>query len=234
MVLDGAEGPANAIYSVIQCSNLIGNVRLELNNQHYYSMFEDNTQATAVAVNFYMRLLAKHVNDQQAIKVHCMSYDFWDDYPQLGYYTAVEPICREYDSPLKNDDVGEILVLLPHAQGHGIGYINLTGKIINYYGYTQTDEQIELQTLLEFMKRDHAYVKEPFEMNSWKLTNVTETENLPYDNGNDSAIYVCMYANALLRKLPMSFTSEHVNYFKMRIAYEMSRGCVLQSGGYEN
>lgn len=185
-----------------------------------------NCAVDSRVISYYIRLLAKHV--RPSLNVHCMQAEFMELIMPVGCLPPVLPGTAQSFERFTGIDI--VMILVSYGGQWGLAYINFKLKQIGYYGKVRTHEVDVLNALLSYLSQEYQLRNEEFSENIWTLMNVIEQDNLPYNFGNDSAIFVCMYANFFLRQRPMTFTEEHLDYFRTRVAYEICHGRILCEG----
>lgn len=159
--------------------------------------------------------------------VHGM-YDF--------VFTAWEKYCsgeKKYLSYVKKqtenvDIFAHDLILVPVPKKHHLcmAIINMKKKTIDYHDSRAQPNDNALNKLAEFLKFESLNKKKvQFDMSDWKMNNV---QNIPLQEvDGDCAVFSCMFAEFVTRKLPIEFTQNDIPYFRKKMAYEIIKGKML-------
>lgn len=103
-------------------------------------------------------------------------------------------------------------------------------KAIRLYDSLYSPDTRSLNDLELFMKEECMFKRhEIFDTECWKkeiMCNIPLQENV-YDCG----VFSCMYAEFASRNRPMAFTQQNMEYFRLRMVYEICTGELLQATG---
>lgn len=169
-----------------------------------------------------MELLAERSKlDDNLPKVYCMNTFFLKRLLEVGY-SGVRRWTRKVD--IFSYDIIPIPV---HKGIHWcMSIINFKEKTIKYYDSMGAPNNSVLKALEDYLQSESLDKKNTqFDMSDWRKENV---QNIPQqENGSDCGVFSCMYAEFLTRERPILFTQQHMQYFRMRMVYEICTGKLL-------
>ncbi|XP_030350295.1 sentrin-specific protease 2 [Strigops habroptila] len=168
-------------------------------------------------INFYMTLLVERNKKEGYPAVHAFSTFF---YPKLisGGYRAVRRWTRGVDL-FKQD-----LILVPiHLKVHwALAVIDVRKKTIKYFdSMAQRGDKI-CETLFQYLQEE-SQEKRNLELtfSEWTLHSM-ESHEIPQQlNGSDCGVFVCKYADYISRDKPITFTQNHMPYFRRKMVWEI-------------
>ncbi|KFQ46721.1 Sentrin-specific protease 2, partial [Nestor notabilis] len=168
-------------------------------------------------INFYMSLLVERNKKEGYPAVHAFSTFF---YPKLisGGYRAVRRWTRGVDL-FKQD-----LVLVPiHLRVHwALAVIDVRKKTIKYFdSMAQRGDKI-CETLFQYLQEE-SQEKRNLELtfSEWTLHSM-ESHEIPQQlNGSDCGVFICKYADYISRDKPITFTQNHMPYFRRKMVWEI-------------
>lgn len=173
-------------------------------------------------INFFMELLAERSRlNEKLPKVHAMNTFFLKRLMENGY-SGVRRWTRKVDI-----FAHDIIPVPVHKGIHWcMAIIHLKNKTINYYDSMGTPNNPVLTALANYLKEESLDKKKcEFDMTGWKFDNV---RNIPQqENGSDCGVFSCMYAEFITRNRPIVFTQQHMQYFRMKMVYEICKGQML-------
>lgn len=173
-------------------------------------------------INFYMELLAERSRkDDNLPKVHSMNTFFVTRLLESGF-SGVRRWTR------KVDIFAHDIILIPVHKGvHWcMAIIHLKNKTIKYYDSFGVPNDRVLSALYEYLKSESLDKKKvKLDMSGWKMENV---RNIPQqENDSDCGVFSCMYAEFVTRNRPIVFTQQQMQYFRMKMVYEICTGQML-------
>nr|XP_009487915.1 PREDICTED: sentrin-specific protease 2 [Pelecanus crispus] len=168
-------------------------------------------------INFYMSLLVERNKKEGYPAVHAFSTFF---YPKLisGGYKAVRRWTRGVDL-FKQD-----LILVPiHLRVHwALVVIDVRKKTVKYFDSMGQKGDKICETLFQYLQeesRDKRNVELTF--SEWTLHSM-ESHEIPQQlNGSDCGVFMCKYADYISRDKPITFTQNHMPYFRKRMVWEI-------------
>lgn len=173
-------------------------------------------------INFYMELLAERSKlDDSLPKVHGMNTFFLKRLLDAGY-SGVRRWTRKVDI-----FAYDVLVIPVHKGIHWcMSIIHFKNKTIKYYDSMGAPDNQVLNALAEYLKEESLDKKKvAFDFSGWTVENV---QGIPQqENGSDCGVFSCMYAEFITRNRPIVFTQQHMQYFRMKMVYEICTGKML-------
>lgn len=169
-----------------------------------------------------MELLAERSKlNENLPKVYSMNTFFLKRLLEVGY-SGVRRWTRKVD--IFSYDIIPIPV---HKGIHWcMAIINLKEKTIKYYDSMGAPNNVVLNALEEYLKAE-SMDKKQMQLNTsdWRKENV---QNIPQqENGSDCGVFSCMYAEFITRARPITFTQQNMEYFRMRMVYEICTGKLM-------
>ncbi|NXE03887.1 SENP2 protease, partial [Lophotis ruficrista] len=168
-------------------------------------------------INFYMSLLVERNKKEGYPAVHAFSTFF---YPKLisGGHKAVERWTRGVDL-FKQD-----LILVPvHLRVHWtLVVIDVRKKTIKYFDSMGQKGDKICETLFQYLQEE-SREKRNLELifSEWTLRSM-ESHEIPQQlNGSDCGVFVCKYADYISRDKPITFTQNHMPYFRRKMVWEI-------------
>lgn len=78
-------------------------------------------------------------------------------------------------------------------------------------------------TLLDYLRSEsNDKKKQDFDDENWKMLNCYAEIGIPQQrNGSDCGVFACIYAEYLTRGAELTFTQEHMGYFRKKMIYEL-------------
>lgn len=173
-------------------------------------------------INFYMELLGERSKQSETLpKVHGMNTFFLPRLIEHGY-SAVRRWTRKVD--IFQFDIIPVPV---HKGIHWcMAIIHMKNKTIKYYDSMGGPNDQAIRALAEYLKSESLDKKKvEFDMSDWKYENV---RNIPQqENGSDCGVFSCMYAEFITRNRPIVFSQQHMQYFRMKMIFEICTGQML-------
>ncbi|XP_027585167.2 sentrin-specific protease 2-like [Pipra filicauda] len=168
-------------------------------------------------INFYMNLLVERSKKEGYPALHAFSTFF---YPKLcsGGYKAVRRWTRGVDL-FKQD-----LILVPiHLRVHWtLLVIDVRKKTIKYFDSLGQKGDNICKTLLQYLQEE-SREKRKLELTAseWTLRSLSPEEIPQQTNGSDCGVFVCKFADSISRDKPITFTQEHMPYFRRKMVWEI-------------
>lgn len=170
-------------------------------------------------INFYMELLGERSRNNDSLpKVHGMNTFFLKRLMETGY-SGVRRWTRKVD--LFAHDIIPVPV---HKGIHWcMAIIHMRNKTIKYYDSMGAPNNVVLSALSNYLQSESLDKKKvQLDMSEWTFENVP---NIPQqENGSDCGVFSCMYAEFITRNRPITFTQQHMQYFRKRMIYEICTG----------
>lgn len=169
-----------------------------------------------------MELLTERSRQNENLpKVYSMNTFFLKNLLEKGY-SAVRRWTRKVD--IFSYDVIPIPV---HKNIHWcMAIIHFKNKTIRYYDSMGAPDNMVLNSLEEYLEAESLDKrKAPFDKSGWTKENM---QGIPQqENGSDCGVFSCMFAEFVARNRPIAFSQQHMQYFRMRMVYEICTGKLL-------
>ncbi|XP_069647887.1 sentrin-specific protease 2 isoform X2 [Haliaeetus albicilla] len=168
-------------------------------------------------INFYMNLLVERNKKEGYPAVHAFSTFF---YPKLisGGYKAVRRWTRAVDL-FKLD-----LILVPiHLRVHwALVVIDIRKKTIKYFDSMGQKGNKICETLFQYLQEESCEKRNlDLTFSEWTLHSM-ESHEIPQQlNGSDCGVFMCKYADYISRDKPITFTQNHMPYFRKKMVWEI-------------
>jgi sentrin-specific protease 1 len=166
-------------------------------------------------INFYMELLKDRGTQEEYPSVHVFNTFF---YPKLmsGGHSALKRWTKKIDI----FSVDYILIPVHLGMHWCLSVVDMTKKEVRYYDSMGGVNNGCLNALREYLRQEHEVKKSsPLDMSSWKLITM---KNIPQQmNGSDCGVFTCKFAEYVSRGAEITFTQEHMPYFRQRMVYEI-------------
>ncbi|XP_075616842.1 sentrin-specific protease 2 isoform X1 [Balearica regulorum gibbericeps] len=168
-------------------------------------------------INFYMALLVERNKKEGYPAVYAFSTFF---YPKLvsGGYKAVRRWTRGVDL-FKQD-----LILVPiHLRVHwALVVIDVTKKTIKYFDSMGQKGNKICEILFQYLQEE-SREKRNLELTflEWTLRSMEPHEIPQQLNGSDCGVFMCKYADCISRDKPITFTQNHMPYFRRKMVWEI-------------
>ncbi|XP_041366433.1 sentrin-specific protease 1-like [Gigantopelta aegis] len=173
-------------------------------------------------INFYMNLLMSRAEEEGKPKVYAFNTFF---YPKVmnGGQASVKRWTR------KVDIFSYDYILIPvHLGMHWcLAVIDFKKKSIFYYDSMGGTNPSCLNALKKYLCDESLdKKKQPFDLNGWKMEVV---KDIPQQmNGSDCGMFACKFADYITREAKITFSQEHMPYFRRRMVYEIIKKKLLQ------
>lgn len=174
-------------------------------------------------INFFMNMLMQRSQeDTKYPKVYAFNTFF---YPRLesGGHAAVRRWTK------KVDIFSYDLLLVPlHFHAHWcLAVVDLRKGHLSYYDSMGSDSDLQtLDTIKEYLQ-DECRDKQKRELDTSLWTSAVVRDIPLQMNGSDCGMFLCRYAECLSRGVRISFTQQHMPYFRRRMVYEILHQSVL-------
>ncbi|XP_054691801.1 sentrin-specific protease 2 isoform X2 [Grus americana] len=168
-------------------------------------------------INFYMTLLVERSKKEGYPAVYAFSTFF---YPKLvsGGYKAVRRWTRGVDL-FKQD-----LILVPiHLRVHwALVVIDVRKKTIKYFDSMGQKGDKICEILFQYLQEE-SREKRNLELtfSEWTLRSMEPHEIPQQLNGSDCGVFMCKYADCISRDKPITFTQNHMPYFRRKMVWEI-------------
>lgn len=172
-------------------------------------------------INFYMSLLTERseLRAGELPSVYAMNTFFVPRLLQNGH-GGVKRWTRKVDLFSK-----DIIPVPVHCNGvHWcMAIIHMRNKTIRYYDSMGKPNQDVLDALESYLRQESLDKrKQPFDTSGFKIESVP---NVPQQtNGSDCGVFSCMFAEYITRDAPITFSQEHMEYFRKKMVLEIAGG----------
>lgn len=174
-------------------------------------------------VNGYMNLLVMRGGKGRFKKVYAFNTFFYPKIRDSGY-ASVKRWTRKVDLFCFD------FVLVPvHLGNHWcLACIDFTKRTVSYYDSLGGRHNRCCDILLDYLCQESLdKKKQNFDDENWRIVD-TYSESIPRQkNGYDCGVFACTYAEYLTRQAKLSFTQEHMPYFRKKMIYEIVTKQVL-------
>ncbi|XP_064597356.1 sentrin-specific protease 1-like [Liolophura sinensis] len=172
-------------------------------------------------INFYMNLLMERGGKDDFSKVYAFNTFFYPKMLSSGY-SSIRRWTRRTDI-FEND-----YLLIPiHLGMHWcLATVDFTKKEINYYDSMGGRNPQCLNTIRQYLCDESLDKrKTEFDLTGWTCQ---EVKGIPEQlNGSDCGMFACKYAEYITRGSEITFTQEHMPYFRRRMVYEILKNKLL-------
>ncbi|NXW62567.1 SENP2 protease, partial [Eurystomus gularis] len=168
-------------------------------------------------INFYLSLLVDRNKREGYPAVHAFSTFF---YPKLlaGGYSAVRRWTRGVDV-FRQD-----FILVPvHLRVHwALVVIDVRKKSIRYYDSLGGKGDKICETVFRYLQEESREKRNvELAISEWTLHSLDSHEIPQQANGSDCGVFLCKYADTIIRDLPITFTAENMPYFRRKMVWEI-------------
>lgn len=173
-------------------------------------------------INFYMNLLVERGEQDGNSKVYAFNTFF---YPKIlsGGQAAVKRWTRRVDV------FAHDYILIPvHLGMHWcLAVVSFKKKQVQYYD-SMGGNNVQCLNVIKKYLCDESIDKKKQEFNLQGWTTVVVKDIPQQMNGSDCGMFACKYAEYITRGAPITFTQQHMPYFRRRMVYEIVTGKLLQ------
>uniref|UniRef100_A0A914MYJ4 Ubiquitin-like protease family profile domain-containing protein n=1 Tax=Meloidogyne incognita TaxID=6306 RepID=A0A914MYJ4_MELIC len=196
---------------------IVKNSGFELNRKDFMTIFW-NEWLNDEVINIYASLIADRSNNNNDLpKVYAFNSFFYSTLSSNGY----DRVKRW----TKNKDIFEnqIIIVPIHLSIHWcLVVIDLEERKMDYYDSLHQDNFECLELLQEYLINESMDKRQiPLDMNGWQFNFLRNIP--PQRNISDCGVFSCLFAEFASRRAPITFTQEHIPYFRERIAYQVLR-----------
>nr|XP_014340292.1 PREDICTED: sentrin-specific protease 1 isoform X2 [Latimeria chalumnae] len=168
-------------------------------------------------INFYMNLLVERSKEKGMPKVHAFNTFFFPKLKMSGFQ-AVKRWTKKVDIFQMS------LLLVPvHLGVHWcLAVVDFRSKTIAYYDSMGGNNTEACKILLQYLKQESLdKKKQVFDETGWKLTSKKSQEIPQQMNGSDCGMFTCKYADYITKDKAITFTQQHMPYFRRRMVWEI-------------
>ncbi|VIO90909.1 Ulp1 protease family, C-terminal catalytic domain containing protein [Brugia malayi] len=173
-------------------------------------------------INFYMNLICERSqNDENLPKVYAFNSFFYSTLSSKGY-ASIRRWTRKIDIFSY-----ELLLIPVHLGAHWcLAVIDFKNRIIDYYDSMGGSNDYCLDVMSEYLCEESLDKRrKEFDLSDWQLVN---RDDIPQQmNGSDCGMFACKFAEYAARRAQISFSQDHMPYFRERMVYEICRKKLL-------
>ncbi|XP_033761792.1 sentrin-specific protease 1-like isoform X2 [Pecten maximus] len=173
-------------------------------------------------INFYMNLLMERGKEEGKSKVYACNTFF---YPKVvsGGHSAVRRWTKRIDI------FSQDYILIPvHLGMHWcLAVVDFKKKLVQYFDSMGGENQQCVNAIKKYLCDESMdKKKQEFNLTGWATEIV---KDIPQQmNGSDCGMFACKYAEYITRGAEITFTQEHMPYFRQRMVYEILQAKLLQ------
>ena len=166
-------------------------------------------------INFYMEMLRERGAHDKFPSVHVFNTFFYPLFLAAGH-GGVKRWTRRVDI-----FAHDFIVVPVHLGRHWcLAIVDLQKKAIRYFDSMGGNNMRCVRAVKEYLEDESMDKKKtPLNTSEWSLDIV---KDIPQQmNSSDCGVFTCKYADYLVRRKPITFTQEHMPYFRRRMVYEI-------------
>ncbi|XP_036319126.1 uncharacterized protein LOC118733707 isoform X2 [Rhagoletis pomonella] len=205
---------------------LVSKFNLNITRRDIHTLLGHNWLNDEV-INFYMNLLTERGDTRHESHglptVYAMNTFFVPRLLSAGH-SGVKRWTRKVDIFSK-----DIIPVPVHVGGvHWcMAIIHLKNRTIKYYDSMGTPNPSVLKALEQYLKDESLDKrKQSFDTSGFEVESVREVPRQM--NGSDCGVFSCMFAEYITRNREITFTQQHMEYFRHKMILEIVRGDLLQ------
>ncbi|XP_068605693.1 sentrin-specific protease 1 [Brachionichthys hirsutus] len=168
-------------------------------------------------INFYMNLLVERSKDPSLPSVNTFNTFF---YPKLcsSGYSGVRRWTKRMDIFSK-----DVLLVPVHLGVHWcLSVVDFRKKSIMYFDSMGRNNDEACRILFEYLQHESKDKKgKQLDTSGWTLHSKKRNEIPQQMNGSDCGMFTCKYADYITKDKPITFTQEHMPYFRRRMVWEI-------------
>ncbi|NXS58068.1 SENP2 protease, partial [Brachypteracias leptosomus] len=168
-------------------------------------------------IHFYLSLLVERNKMKGYPSVHALSTFF---YPKL--ITEGYPAVRRWTRG--TDLFKHHFILVPiHLRVHwALVAIDMRKKTIKYYDSLGGNGDEICKTLWQYLQEESREKRNvELVISEWTLHSMKPQEIPQQSNSSDCGVFICRYADCIIRDLPITFTQKHMPYFRRKMVWEI-------------
>ncbi|XP_053950602.1 uncharacterized protein LOC128858391 isoform X1 [Anastrepha ludens] len=205
---------------------LVSKFNLNITRRDIHTLLGHNWLNDEV-INFYMNLLTERGETRHESHglptVYAMNTFFVPRLLSAGH-SGVKRWTRKVNIFAK-----DIIPVPVHVGGvHWcMAIIHLKNRTIKYYDSMGTPNPSVLKALEQYLKDESLDKrKQPYDTSSFEIESVREVPRQM--NGSDCGVFSCMFAEYITRNREITFSQQHMEYFRHKMILEIVRGELLQ------
>lgn len=168
-------------------------------------------------INFYMNLLVGRSKDPNLPSVNTFNTFFYPKLRSSGY-SAVRRWTKKMDIFSK-----DILLVPVHLGVHWcLSVVDFRKKAILYFDSMGGNNDEACRILFDYLQQESKDKKgKEMDTSGWTLHSKKRHEIPQQMNGSDCGMFTCKYADYITKDKPITFTQEHMPYFRKRMVWEI-------------
>nr|XP_033791291.1 sentrin-specific protease 1 isoform X2 [Geotrypetes seraphini] len=168
-------------------------------------------------INFYMNLLMERSKRKGLPKVNAFSTFFFTRLKTAGYQAV-----KRWTKKIDIFSVDILLVPIHLGVHWCLAVVDFRKKAVIYYDSMGGLNNEACKILLQYLKHESSDKKEKeFNTNGWLLICKRSQEIPQQMNGSDCGMFACKYADYITKDKPITFTQQHMPYFRRRMVWEI-------------
>ncbi|XP_030054113.1 sentrin-specific protease 1 isoform X6 [Microcaecilia unicolor] len=168
-------------------------------------------------INFYMNLLMERSKRKGLPKVNAFSTFFFSRLKTAGYQAV-----KRWTKKIDIFSVDILLVPIHLGVHWCLAVVDFRKKAIVYYDSMGGLNNEACRILLQYLKQESLDKKgKEFNTNGWLLTCKRSQEIPQQMNGSDCGMFACKYADYITKDKPVTFTQQHMPYFRRKMVWEI-------------
>lgn len=213
-----------ALYGGSRTETVVTKFNISITRNDLATLVGDNWLNDEV-INFYMNLLmerSEQRTDDGLPKVYSMNTFFIPKLLEAGH-AGLKRWTRKVD--IFTYDIIPVPVHVGRVHWC-MAIIDLKNEAIRYYDSMGTPNNKVLDALEKYLKDESLDKrKRPFDTSNFIKENMRECPRQM--NGSDCGVFSCMFAEHETRNREISFSQEHMPYFRQKMIYEISQAQLL-------
>ncbi|NWU37628.1 SENP2 protease, partial [Hylia prasina] len=168
-------------------------------------------------MNFYMNLVVERSKKEGYPTVYAFNTFFYAKLSSTSY--------KEVKKWTQGVDIfkHDIIFVPVHLRSHWtLLVVDLRKKTIKYFDSLGQKGDHICKTILKYLQEE-SREKRRIELTAfeWTLHSMGRQEIPLQNNGNDCGVFVCKFADFISRDKPLTFTAEHMPYFRRKMVWEI-------------
>nr|XP_040049530.1 sentrin-specific protease 1 isoform X2 [Gasterosteus aculeatus aculeatus] len=168
-------------------------------------------------INFYMNLLVERSKDPSLPSVNTFNTFFYPKLRSSGY-SAVRRWTKKMDIFSK-----DILLVPVHLGVHWcLSVVDFRKKAVIYFDSLGGNNDEACRILFEYLQQESKDKKgKVMDTTGWSLHSKKRNQIPQQMNGSDCGMFTCKYADYFTKDKPITFTQNHMPYFRRRMVWEI-------------
>uniref|UniRef100_A0A8C2XHW5 SUMO specific peptidase 1 n=1 Tax=Cyclopterus lumpus TaxID=8103 RepID=A0A8C2XHW5_CYCLU len=174
-------------------------------------------------INFYMNLLVERSKDPNLPSANTFNTFFYPKLRSSGF-SAVRRWTKKMDIFSK-----DILLVPVHLGVHWcLSVVDFRKKAILYFDSMGGNNDEACRMLFDYLQHESKDKKgKALDTSGWTLHSKKRNEIPQQMNGSDCGMFTCKYADYITKDKPITFTQNHMPYFRRRMVWEILKHKLL-------